>query len=296
MTDSTGAVYDLGYEPYEGERRGRSGARRTIVADGIRRVLGLRRKARRKVLPWGLIVVAVIPAIVAVGLTFFIPGASDNISIASEYGSFYMIGGTMVMLFSSLAAPELLIPDRKDGVLSMLSSRPLTSNDYVFSRFASVVIVVGAFLLLPQLVLYIGESGTDTAGLFAGFVNAANKIPKSIAVGAVYTIALVPLAFLVAGMTKRKAIASSVYIASMLALSIIGEGLVREADFSGNGWFALISPVDTAHSVNLWIFGSADPDSLLTAADIHPMIGLGSLVVVATASVYVIMRRYRRLL
>jgi hypothetical protein len=34
MTDSTGAVYDLGYEPYEGERRGRSGARRTLVADG----------------------------------------------------------------------------------------------------------------------------------------------------------------------------------------------------------------------------------------------------------------------
>jgi len=297
VTDTTGAVYDLGYEPYEGERRGRSGARRTIIADGIRRVLGLRRKARRKVLPWGLVIIAVIPAVVAVGLAFFIPGGTtDNLDIASEYGSFYVLGGTIVLLFSALAAPELLIPDRRDGVLSMLSSRPLTSNDYVASRFASVVIVVAAFLLFPQLVLYIGEAGTYADGIFAGFVDAAHKIPKSIAVGAVYTIALVPLAFFVAGLSKRKAIASSVYIASMLALSIIAEALVKEADFAGNQWFALIAPFDTANSVNLWIFDAPDPESLLTVGDIHPLVGLASLIVIASVCVYIVLRRYRKLL
>ena len=72
MTDTQGAVYDLGYEPYDGERLGRSGARRTVFWDGIRRVLGIRRKARRKVLPWTLIVIAVIPAIVVVGIGFFV--------------------------------------------------------------------------------------------------------------------------------------------------------------------------------------------------------------------------------
>lgn len=293
---STGAVYDLGYEPYEGDRRGRVGARRTIVADGIRRVLGLRRKARRKILPWGLLLIAVLPAIVAVGLAFFIPGVSDELNIAGEYGNFYIIGGTIVLLFSSLAAPELLIPDRRDGVLSMLSSRPLTSGDYVLSKFASIIAIVAAFLLFPQLVLYIGEAGTNADGLFSGLVDAAPKIPKSIAVGAVYTIALVPLAFFVAGLSKRKAVASSVYIASMLALQIIANGLVREADFAGNKWFALIAPFDTANAVNLWIFDTPDPESLLTVAGIHPSVGLASLVVIGVGCVLIVLRRYRKLM
>lgn len=293
---STGAVYDLGYEPYEGERRGRSGARRTIIADGIRRVLGLRRKARRKVLPWGLVFIAVIPAIVAVGLTFFIPGVEDNLNIATEYGNFYVIGGTIVLLFSSLAAPELLIPDQRDGVISMLSSRPLTPGDYVFAKFASITAVVAAFLLFPQLVLYIGEAGTDADGLLRGLIDAAPKIPKSIAVGAVYTIALVPFAFVIAGLSKRKAIASSVYIASMLALSILADSLVREADFAGNQWFALLAPFDTAHAVNHWIFDTPGQDTLLLSTDIHPLVGLASLVLLAAVCVFLVVRRYRRLM
>ena len=50
-------------------------------------------------------------------------------------------------MFTALAAPELLIPDRRDGVLSMLSSRPMTPSDYLGARFAALVAVVGAFLL-----------------------------------------------------------------------------------------------------------------------------------------------------
>jgi ABC-2 type transport system permease protein len=195
MTD-TGAVYDLGYEPYEGERRGRSGARRTIVADGIRRILGLRRKILRKVMPWGLVVLAMIPAIVAVGLAFFLPASvADEVNIASENANFFVWGGTIAMLFAALSAPELFIPDRRDGVLSMLSSRPLTSNDYVFARFTGMLLIVGGFLLLPQFVLYIGQAGTDPDGILSGIVNAADTIPRIIAATCVYAIAFVPLAF-----------------------------------------------------------------------------------------------------
>lgn len=297
MSDSTGAVYDLGYEPYGGERRGRGGARRTIVADGIRRVLGLRRKARRKILPWTLVIIAVIPAVVAVGLAFFIPAnAADQIDLASQYGTFYVLGGTIALLFSSLAAPELLIPDRKDGVLSMLSSRPLTSDDYVFARFAAVASVVAAFLLVPQLMLYFGEAGTHADGIFTGLVDTAHKLPKSLFVGAVYTLTFVPLAFVVAGLSKRKAIASAIYVAGMLALSGVADGLVRQADFAGHRWFALIAPFDTANSLALWVFDEGDSNSLLSTANINPLIGLASLVVLAAVCIYIVLRRYRRLM
>ena len=66
-----GVVYDLGYAPHEGPRLGRSGAIVATIKDGVRRVLGLRRRARKKILPWGLFAVAFLPAVAFIGLSFF---------------------------------------------------------------------------------------------------------------------------------------------------------------------------------------------------------------------------------
>ncbi|MDA2979551.1 MAG: hypothetical protein O3B42_07320 [Actinomycetota bacterium] len=297
MTDRTGAVYDLGYEPYEGERNGRSGARRTVVADGLRRVLGLRRKGRRKVLPWALLLVAVAPAVVAVGASFLLPtGGSDQIEIVTANAGFFLLGGTIALLFASLAAPELLIPDRSDGVLSMLASRPLTPGDYVAAKFASIAAIVFAFLLVPQITLYVGEAGTHSQGLFAGFVDGADKLPKILLVAGVYTIAYVPLAFVIAALTKRKAVASSIFIALSLGLAGIGETIVRETNFAAARWIALLSPIDDANAVNLWVFDEHGEENLLDYADIHPLFGLLSLVVLGIACVFFVYRRYRRIM
>ena len=106
MTERTGAVFDLGYKPYEGERLGRSGAIRAIVKDGMRRVMGLRRKARKKVYPWGLVVFAILPAIVFIGLAFtlneFTPDAESPFGGHAEY---IALTGAIVLLFVALAAP-----------------------------------------------------------------------------------------------------------------------------------------------------------------------------------------------
>ncbi len=297
MSERTGAVYDLGYEPYEGERRGRSGARRAVIADGVRRVLGLRRKARRKIMPWGMVVIAMLPAIVAVGLAFFLPaGAADEIDIAAENANFFVWGGTIAMLFAALSAPELFIPDRRDGVLSMLSSRPLSSDDYVFARFAGMLWIVGGFLLIPQIVLYIGQAGTDPDGIFDGLVEAADTIPRIAAAVGVYVVAFVPLAFVIAALSNRKAIAASIYVAVMIFTSAVGESLVRGSAIPGGRFAALFAPVDSAHAVTYWIFGDTDSGSLLAAADIHPSVALVALVVIGAASVAFVIRRYRRLL
>ena len=72
MSDRTGVVYDLGYQPYEGQRLGRGGAIKAMIKDGLRRTFGIRRKARKKVYPWGLVSLAFLPAAVFVGLSFAI--------------------------------------------------------------------------------------------------------------------------------------------------------------------------------------------------------------------------------
>jgi ABC-2 type transport system permease protein len=297
MTDQTGAVYDLGYEPFEGERRGRSGARKAVYFDGIRRALGLRRKARRKVMPWGLLIIAIVPTIVAVGVSFMIPaGTADAIDLARQNSDFFLLAGTITMLFTALAAPELLVPDRKDGVLSMLASRPLTAADYLGSRFASLVTVVGAFMIMPQLVLFFGQAASDPDGFFRGLVNAADTLPKIVAVAGVYAIAYVPLGFVIASLSNRKAIATASYLAVMIALSGFAEALVRESNITGGRWMALLAPINTADAANVWIFGGSNPESLLVAADISPAVGILALVAVGAALSMFSLHRYRRLL
>jgi ABC-2 type transport system permease protein len=297
MTTEQGAVYDLGYEPYHGERLGKKGARRTIWADGNRRVLGLRRKARRKIMPWLLVAMALLPAIVFVGIAFVVPAdISGEFNLADANSNFFQIGGTIVMLFTALAAPELLIPDRRDGVLSMLSSRPLTSTDYLAARFASNITVVGGFLLIPQLLIFIGQAGTDPDGLVQGIINAAPTIPRILAVTAIYVIAYVPLGFMIASLVNRKSIAASVFLAVIIGLTAFSEAIVRNSVLPGGRWVALLAPINTANAANGWIFGSTNNQSLLAVADIHPLMGIGALVVIGSLAVTFSVRRYQRLM
>ena len=296
MTDK-GVVYDLGYVPYEGERLGRSGARRTVFWDGIRRVLGIRRKARRKVLPWALIVIAVIPAIVVVGIGFFVPGeVTDAVGAAQSHADFFVLGGTIAMIFTALSAPELLVPDRREGVLSILSSRPLTSTDYLMTRLSSLVAIVASFLLLPQIVLYIGSASTNSDGLFRGLVEDAGDLPKILIVTAIYVIAFVPLGFVVASLSNRKAVATIVYIALMIGLTSFAEAIVQNNVFAGGRWVALLAPINTSDAANNFVFGTENPQSLLAAADIHPWYGILALVAFGIVGIAFSVHQYRRLM
>lgn len=296
MTD-TGAVYDLGYTPYDGERLGRRGARRTVFGDGIRRVMGIRRKARRKVLPWMLVVIAVLPPIAFVGISFFVPiDVGEAFDPAQQHATFFTLGGTIVLLFAALAAPELLIPDRRDGVLSMLSSRPMTSNDYLGTRFASLVAIVAGFLLVPQLVLYVGQAAVDADGVLQGLIDGLPNLPRILFAAVIYTVAYVPLGFVVASLSNRKGIAASVYIASMIALTGISEAIVQNGTFAGSRYFALLAPINTADAANAWVFGVNDNESLMAAADLDPVFGVIAVAVVGLAATAFSVARYRRLM
>jgi ABC-2 type transport system permease protein len=223
-------------------------------------------------------------------------GSADAIDLAGQNSEFFLLAGTMTMLFTALAAPELLIPDRKDGVLSMLSSRPLTAGDYLGTRFASLATVVVAFMIIPQLVLFFGQAGADPDGFFKGLVNAADTLPKIAAVAGIYTIAYVPLGFVIASLSNRKAIATASYLAVMIALTGFAEALVRESNITGGRWMALLSPINTADAGNVWIFGGSNPESLLTVADISPAIGILALALIGVALSMFSLHRYRKLL
>src|SRR3954451_1090187 len=59
-----GALHDIGYRHYDGPRLGTSYIRRSLFVETLRGTFGLGRSARSKVMPFVLLAVMVLPAVV----------------------------------------------------------------------------------------------------------------------------------------------------------------------------------------------------------------------------------------
>ena len=297
MTDRSGAVYDLGYAPYEGERLGRNGAVRSVVKDGVYRVLGLRRKARKKVLPWFLLAIALIPAAVFVGLAFLLPDFTpDAESPFGGYTEYFVLVGVVVLLFVALAGPELLIPDRRQGVLDIYSSRPLLPSDYVGARTGSLVLVMASFLLIPQIGMYIGFAALDSDGFFEALVSEAGDLPRILAGTALYVVAYAPLVLFLAAFINRKGAATGIYLAIMIGTNGVAEALLEAGNLPGSRYAALVPPVDNADYVMRWIFGDTSELSLAYRAGFDPQLSLAIILATAIVLSAAVVLRYRRLM
>ncbi len=293
-----GVVFDLGYVPYDGERRGRRGAIATMYRDGLYRVFGIRRRARKKIFPWMLVVFAVLPAIVFVGFAFLLSTFSPEAeSPFGSQGDYFSITGGVVMLFVALAAPELLIPDRREGVLSIYASRPLRPDDYIGTRAASLLTVVAAFMLIPQVLMYIGFAALSADGFFKALATNADEIPKILLATVVYALAYAPLALLVSTIASRKAAATGIYLGVMIGGAILAAALVEATTLPGSRYASILAFDGHPDFVRDWIFGTTgSSQTTMAKAGLDPWLALAVIVVVAATSSVFVVWRYRRLM
>ena len=293
-----GVVFDLGYAPYEGERLGRRGAIRTTYRDGLNRVFGIRRRARKKILPWLLMVLAVLPAVVFVGFSFllstFAPEAESPFGSHAEY---FSITGMTILLFVALAGPELLIPDRRSGVLAIYSSRPLRPDDYVGARAASLLTVIAGFMLIPQALMYVGFAALSADGFFRGLGTNAGEIPKILAATIVYALAYAPLALLISTVASRKAAATGIFLGVFLIGTALAAALVQATSIPGHRYAALLAFGEHPDQVRDWIFNRVGSSDLVVArAGLDPWFSLATILAVATVSAVIVVWRYRRIM
>lgn len=293
-----GVVFDLGYVPYEGERRSRRGAIRTTYRDGLNRVFGIRRRARKKILPWMLVSFAVLPAIVFVGFAFLLSTFSPEAE--SPWGShadYFTLTSGIVLLFVALAAPELLIPDRREGVLSVYSSRPLRADDYIGARTASLLTVVAAFMLIPQTLMYIGFAALSSDGFFNALATNAEEIPKILAATVVYAVAMAPIALLISTIASRRAVATGVYLGIVMVGSGLAALLVEATTLPGSRYASLLAFAEHPDFVRDWIFGRAgSSETIIATSAFDPWVSLAVIVVLAAVSSVFVVWRYRRLM
>ena len=286
---SEGTVYDLGYKPYDGEYLGRSGSRWAIVQDGARRVLGLRRKARTKVLPWGLMTIALFPAVVFIGI-----GVIGGELIDDDFFShpdYFELTGPIALIFVALASAELLIPDRTEGTIQVYASRPLTNLDYLGAKAGALVALVTSFMMLPQLMLWLGLAAISSEGFLSYLGSNLGDIGKAALATVVYLMAFVPVGFAVGSFANRTAVATGAFAAAFFATAPLTAAVI---DNDGPDLIALAALDHHPRYVRDWIFDTDLHPWIPERAGYEPIVSLLMILAVAVVAGYLVYRRYRR--
>lgn len=224
---TTGAVYDRGYRPYEGELGGRPAARRALVRASMRRALGLRRSWRQKVFPWLLLAVASVPAVVWVGVAYI---TRDTPADAIEIITYreYVGVSTALLVFVGFAAPDVLCPDRRNRTLPLLFARPLTGTDYVIAKVGAIAGLLFAFTFLPQVILFVGQMLVSDSALdyFTGNLDVLWKVTLA---SAQFSLYYAILACAIASLTTRRLIAAAALLILLLGSAAVASGLSESA-------------------------------------------------------------------
>lgn len=284
-----GVVFDLGYQPHEGPVLGRSAVGRAVLRDGLRRVLGLRRRARKKVLPWGLMAIAMLPVTFFVAIGVVVGELAEDAELFG-HAQYFDLTSAVSIVFVALAGAELLIPDRVNGVVSVYASRPLTTVDYLAARGASLAILVLGFLYLPHVVLYLGEGWVSSDGFAAYLGDHLPDLWQTAVASLGYFATFAPLAFLVASLASRTAIAAGTFIGVTVMSAPAGAALVE----SGIDYGGLIAVTDHPGYLKDWILGADTDRWIPERAGFDPIVSLAVIGVLALVSVVLVMRKYRR--
>lgn len=227
----TGAVYDRGYRPYEGPHGGRAGARGALFRATVRRALGLRRSWRQKVAPFVLLAIAVIPAIVNVGVKYLTRNTPANDVEFFTYREYVGVSNAL-LVFVGLTAPDIMCPDRRQRVLPLIFARPLMGIDYVVAKVGAMVAILFAFSFVPQVVLFLGQMLVSEDGALTYLRDNAEiiwQVPISVALLSLYYAVL---GVAIASLTSRRIIAGATFVGLLLVSSIVSGVLIGEQEIA----------------------------------------------------------------
>lgn len=291
--NSSGAVYDRGYRPYEGPRGRRRAAAFALYKASLRRALGIRRSWRQKIPPFVLLGIVTIPAIVNVGIGYV---TRDQLADRLEIITYrdYVGVSSALLLFVALVAPDVVCPDRRHHVLPLMFARPLTGVDYVLAKVGAITTVLFAFSFLPQMVLFVGNMLVSDSALdyFTGHLDVLWKVAASVVVLAVY-YGVIGVA--IASLTDRRIVAGAAVIGLLLITSITSGVLVGEPqDGGGEGSPAgviniLFLPL---HLRDVIFLGHIDFASPLGGVEYGGLMAAGVYAGVLVVGLTVLLRRY----
>lgn len=296
--DNAAQILDERYRPYSGARHGLAGAMRALVGSSVRFTLGLGRPARHKFLPWLAVVVALVPAIVFVGIATVLDIDLISENILPEYHQYYGFIELALFFFCGIVVPEILVADRRNGMLSLYLSTPLRLWSYLASKAAAVTVTLAVITVGPLLFLLVAYTveGSGPDGLGDWLTVLVRILGSGIAIAATITAA----SLAISSLTDRRAFAVIGIILLLLGSQFVTGLLVEVAEMDPRIYAFNLSEMSEALKDR--IFGVGRPE--LGEDDASPGLRiseLSTLFVVAVnaawlaAGAAVVWWRYRRI-
>jgi ABC-2 type transport system permease protein len=207
---SRGVIHDLGYRRFDGVREGSGAIARTLFATGLRHAYGLGRSGKSKVLPALLMAMALVPALIVVGVVSLT--GLDQLPVS--YAAYVNQVQSIIALFAAAQAPVLFSRDLRYRSIVLYLARPLSSTAIAVIRFLSLMAALVVFMVLPMLVLYAG-------GLLAGleFWPETRELGKAVVLVLMLAAALAGVTGVIASVSLRRGFA---VVGSIVALLVVG--------------------------------------------------------------------------
>lgn len=223
-------IVERGFQRYEGRRSGVPGAIRSVSWESIRATLGLGRPARNKIFPVLAVVIAYLPAVVFIGIAVLIPGNILDPQDVADYPGYYGVIILAIVLFTALVAPEVLVSDRRNGMLAMYLSTPLNRATYLSSKAVAVAATLALVTVGPPILMLVGYTveGAGPDGL-GGWLSTLARILLS---GAAISAALAAVSMAASSLTDRRAFAAIGIVLLIFVSPILSAALVDGADLS----------------------------------------------------------------
>ncbi len=223
-------IIDRGYRSYDGPRTGLPGAMRSIVRYSMRHTLGLGRAARHKILPWLAVVIALVPAVVFVGIAVVLDVDLITDEILPDYHEYYGFISAALLFYCGIVVPDILVADRRNGMLPLYLATPLQRWSYLTSKALAVVLTLAVITVGPVLFLLLAYtlegSGPD------GLIEWLKIFARIIASGAAISAAFAAASLAAASLTDRRAFASVGVILLLWGGGILTTVLVEVSDMS----------------------------------------------------------------
>ena len=120
-TSRAGVIHDLGYRHYDGVRDGTATIARTLFVTGLRHAYGLGRSGKSKVMPFILLAMSVLPALIVVGVVVL----TGLDSLPVSYADYTNQTQLLISLFAAAQAPVLFSRDLRHRSIVLYLARPL---------------------------------------------------------------------------------------------------------------------------------------------------------------------------
>ena len=286
----SGNIYDLGYQHYVGPRLGRAAVVRALFVESLRSCWGLGRPTRAKIVPLGLLGIALLPAAFAVAFESMAGGVVRSPITFDDYFSSIV---QILILFVAAQAPELVGRDQRAHVLALYFSRPLARLSYAAAKLGALVGSLLVLTLSPQAVIFAGKvlMGKD---LVAAFEANVEKIPPILLTSVAAAVVMGSIALAVGSYTPRRAYATAAIFA-IFYITLAGAGVAAEIGATGaTKYVALASPTLALEGFTAWSFDVA-PTGVLRRARLPDELFVLATTAMALAAVALLAVRYRRI-